>query len=505
MTINSVSRNSANTDLLLSMRAELDVLQRQLGTGQRAQSYAELGESRLTSINTRAELASIDAYQQTIGRTEVTLSIMSDTLSRLDDLALEVKEEALTTSLALDDGVRTAAQIATGYRMEDMVAMLNTDIDGRYLFSGLSADTEPVAPPDVILDGEGGQAGLRQVMAERLEADLGGTLADSPLSGRLALGVGGTTVSLADTASGPFGFALDVASGASSSSPNLTTAVLPGPPASLDLTVTGSIDVGETVRFTLSLPDGTTENVTLMAAETRQPGDRSFVVDGDNLVTAANIQAALEDVIDELARTELAAASAEEAGKDFFDNDPPLRVDPDPALGLAGASAQVADPAGTVSWYRGEDGPVDARLTATARIDDGQQVRYGARANEDALRTILRETAVFTAFDFSLADDAGTDRYQAMAGRTRDNLDDPTGGTLPRAINVEVGTAGSLLASTDERLTSTRALLQTILDDTDGVSQEEVATRILNLQTRLEASYSVTAILQDLSLVNFLR
>ena len=505
MTINSVTRSSLNTDLLLSMRAQLDTLQRQLGTGQRSETYGGLGEGRLSSLNARAELSRIDGYRTAIDRTNTTLSVITATLERLDELALEVKAEMLTTSLTIEAGDRTASQVAASYRFQELASLLNTDVNGRFLFSGLSSDLEPVASVDSIIEGEGGRAGLRQVMAERAEADLGGTLADPVLSGRLDIAVAGPVVSLAESGGDVFGFQLDLASGVSSTSAGIVAGTPAGPPDQAAFEVVGPVAPGETVRLALTLPDGTRESVVLTAAGPGDGGAGRFEVDPDPLVTAANLQASLAGVVDTLARVELVAASGVRAGSDFFDQDPPLRVVPDAVNGLAGATAVAADAVNTVRWYRGEDGPLDARQTATARIDEGQIINYGARANEDALRTALRETAVFMTMRFDAADPGSANRYQALTERSRANLDDPSARNLPRSIGVDVGTAGALMKATEDRHIQTRAVLQGLLDGTDGVSQEEVATRLLNLQTRLEASYTVTSILSELSLVNFLR
>src|SRR5207237_622298 len=63
-----------------------------------------------------------------------------------------------------------------------------------------------------------------------------------------------------------------------------------------------------------------------------------------------------------------------------------------------GATAQVAGTsANTVIWYQGESGTDPARGTAVAQIDTGISVQYGARANEQALRTQLQNVAVFAA------------------------------------------------------------------------------------------------------------
>jgi flagellar hook-associated protein 3 FlgL len=385
------------------------------------------------------------------------------------------------------------------------VSLLNTEVDGRYVFSGLSNDTRPVAPADAILNGVAGQSGFKQVMAERAQADLGGSLADPVLTGRLDFTSAGTVTSVAENGGGVFGLRLDATAGASTSSSNIQITGPSGAPNRLDIDVLGGVNLGETLRLTYTLPDGTSRDVVLTSASERSAGQSAFVIDADPAVTAANIQTALREVTDGIARRELPAASASRAGRDFFDEVPPLRVVPYATNGIAGATALVADAAGTLTWYRGEDGPLDARSTSSTRVDDAVRLAYGARANEDALRTTLRELAVFSAQTFDVSDPAAADRYAQVAQRSRSALDDPSGANLPRSIALEIGTANTLMEATKDRHISTRAIFDDILDGTDGVTEEEVAAKLLNIQTRLEASYAVTAMLRDLSLVNYLR
>ncbi len=505
MTVNSVTQTSINTDRMLSLRSQLDNLQRQLGTGMRADNYADLGSVRSTSLEFRAERAALDGYQEAIQRTEVTFAIMSETLERLDGIASEMKGDAIPTSFVIQNGDRTTAQVSAEFRFYETVTLLNTDVEGQFLFSGLAGDTKPVAPAADIMEGSGARDGFKQVLDERQLADLGGSLSDPLLTGRLDLATVGAVTSITEAGGDAFGFQLDTVAGASSTSASITTTGPAGAPEALSFEVTGPVDVGETVRFAVTMPDGTRKDITLTAADSWGDGDNVFQVDPNPAATAANIGVAIRNVIDDLARADLAAASAVRAGQDFFDNNPPLRVVPDVVNGIAGATSTVADSTNTVIWYEGEDGPLDARLTNTTRVDDGVQVAYGARANEDALRTTLRELAVFSAQSFDVDDPSAANRYTQVAGRTRDNLDDPSGGTLPRSIALEVGTASTLMEATKERHIATRAVYNDILDGTDGITQEEVAAKLLNIQTRLEATYSVTALLRDLSLVNYLR
>jgi flagellar hook-associated protein 3 FlgL len=54
------------------------------------------------------------------------------------------------------------------------------------------------------------------------------------------------------------------------------------------------------------------------------------------------------------------------------------------------------------------------------------------------------------------------------------------------------------------RQTQTQSALQSLVDQTEGINQNQVASEILALQTSLQASYQTTAMLSQLSLTKFL-
>jgi hypothetical protein len=182
----------------------------------------------------------------------------------------------------------------------------------RYLFSGSAINTPSTAPVDQILNGTTTQAGLKQVISERAQADgttgLGRLVISSPTP---------TSVSVAEDAAGsPFGLKL------SSVSSSLTGATVTGPagsPAavSIDLGTTNPNN-GDKVSFTFNLPDGTTGSIQLTASSATPPPAGSFAIGTTPTATASNLNAALNTAIGTLANTSLVAASAVEAGNDFF-------------------------------------------------------------------------------------------------------------------------------------------------------------------------------------------
>ena len=69
---------------------------------------------------------------------------------------------------------------------------------------------------------------------------------------------------------------------------------------------------------------------------------------------------------------------------------------------------------------------------------------------------------------------------------------------------MELAVAQGTIESASTRHTNYKAQLENLLSDVETVSKEDVAMEILALQTRLQASYQVTSMVSQLSLVNFI-
>ena len=72
------------------------------------------------------------------------------------------------------------------------------------------------------------------------------------------------------------------------------------------------------MSYAFKLPDGTTESIELTASSATPLPAGSFAIGLTSTATAANLLAALNTAIGKLANTSLVAASALEAGNDFF-------------------------------------------------------------------------------------------------------------------------------------------------------------------------------------------
>jgi flagellar hook-associated protein 3 FlgL len=482
---------------LTTMRAQFDDLQRQLSTGQKSATYAGLGINRGVTVSLNAQLAAISGYTDTINLVSTRINVMDTSLSSMTDLGNTVKKAMSQAANVGDGSGETIAQSVAQSSLDQLLSLLNTQSGDRYLFSGRATDQPAVETLDHILNGNGTQAGLKQLISERNQADLG-----TNGLGRLVISAPTTTsVSVAEDAASPFGLKL------ASVSSNLTNATVSGPsgsPASLSVDFSGgNPNAGDAITLRFNLPDGTTENLTLTATTASPPGANQFTVGATPADTAANFQAALTTSIGKLAASSLTAASAVAASNDFFNadaNNPPQRVAGPPFDTATSMTAGSA--ANTVIWYTGEAGSDPARSTATAMVDQSLSVSYGARANESGLRSLVQNMATLAAVPLDLNDPNMTALTAALNNRLTDNLNASSG---VQGIETDLGNALTTINNAKSRQQQTTTTLNNFLQQIDGVSNEEVGAKLLALQTRMQASMQATAMLFQTSLVNYLK
>jgi len=481
------------------LRSELDQLQLQLGSGKKAQTYGGLGVDRIISLATRSEISTQEGYQRSTSTALLRLEVVQQSLGRMREDFLATQSDLRSTPYEPNIDGQTLAQSTAKDRLNEVVELLNSKLNGRYLFAGRSADAAPVVRADAILEGKDGKSGLKDIIAERKAADQG---ADG--RGRLVIpAAAGSVVSLAEDAVGsPFGFKLNAVNNSLSGT---ATAGPAGAPPSLSITFSATLpQQGEQISIELALPDGSEISVTLKATTANPPGEHEFTIGANAAATALNFQNALVAEVETKAQTELEAASALRAGSDFFDissGTPPQRVDGPPFdTATALKDATTSD---TVFWYTGDlDG--SARDGARAKVDDGYSISYGARADEHALMEGMRILAVLSAEKFSAADSNDAARYDALVTRAANDFSIKPGEQSVESLQSLLGYKQGTLNSVSKNLDATLSYSKTVLSEVEQVDAYEVGARMLELQTHLQASYQTTAKLAQLSLVNFM-
>ena len=168
---------------------------------------------------------------------------------------------------------------------------------------------------------------------------------------------------------------------------------------------------------------------------------------------------------------------------------PPLRVSGSP---LATATSLVNGSANTVAWYTGNSGPGSARSTATVRIDSSQTVQFGAQANEQAIRQHAAAVAIYAAVTVSPTGTNSPAATSALSERIAANLTPQLGQQTISDIQTDFATAQTTMQDARARQTQTKTALQSLVDQTEGIDQNQVASQILSLQNSLQASYQTT-------------
>jgi flagellar hook-associated protein 3 FlgL len=323
MAINSMSSSSTLLgQSVQNIKNQLNSLQVQLASGEKATTYSGMGVGEGFAVAARAQLANITGYLNTITNVTTSVTAANTALQGMDSIVTAIQTAATSGGQTLNNNGQTTAQSTAASQFGSMVDLLNTQAGNGYLFSGNAINTAPVASADLILNGNGLQAGLTQMIAERQQADLGTA---TPPTGRLVITAptasAPTTVSVAeDSATSPFGLKLSSVS----VSPSLTAtgATVNGPsgspPAiSIALGATNP-NPGDMISFTFNLPDGTSTTMQLKATTTTPVPAGSFAIGATPAATASNLNTALNSSISTVANTTLVAASAMAAGDDFF-------------------------------------------------------------------------------------------------------------------------------------------------------------------------------------------
>ena len=174
MTVSGVSSNVAiMTQQLVNLRSQLDDLQRQLSTGQKFQNYAGLPSQAQLLVGLNSQLDALNGFQDSNNVVNARLSIAQTALTQFDSVSRAVQSSAMLSNYTAGPNGYTVDQTFASDQLSQLLNLMNTQADGRYVFSGKAVDQPAVASSSLILNGTATQAGLLQMISERNQADLG--------------------------------------------------------------------------------------------------------------------------------------------------------------------------------------------------------------------------------------------------------------------------------------------------------------------------------------------
>jgi flagellar hook-associated protein 3 FlgL len=511
-----------NTNNLLGINAKLTNLQTQLSTGKVSQTYAGLGDGRVTALQFQKQLSQANGYQATSNDTSQRLLFANNALDTINTSTNSFQSTLNTGSYSFDASGRVVTQGLAYNNFQLAIDSLNTKYGDRFLFSGRASDTQPVNNADLIINGDASHDGLKQVILERNQADLGVVAAIAPAidpasTGRLVTGLVGTTTSInEDVAGSPFGFKL----GAGAPTSSTANIVATGPAGALNtvsFNVTAQPVAGDSVSLTLTLPDGTTKSLKFSAAINVSGGSSAgtFQIGATTAQTATNLNAAITASLNLTAASSLKAASSVVATQSFFSQTvaaPAQRVGTLPATTATTLVASFAVGAkATQAFYNGEEQATASaanintiRNSVASRVDKGLNVGVGIQGNEPAFVKALAAFGLLAVASFNKADPNDRENFTELTSRVASNLGNPLTQSV-KDVQIQVATTASVVKDAQARLKQKASQYQTLIDDVVNSDTTTISAQLLTLQTQLEASYQTTNILSKLTLTNYLR
>jgi flagellar hook-associated protein 3 FlgL len=132
------------------------------------------------------------------------------------------------------------------------------------------------------------------------------------------------------------------------------------------------------------------------------------------------------------------------------------------------------------------------------RISPGETIDSSVSANDPAFRKLAMAYAMVSAVGTS---NLGDSARLALVGKAIDTLTDAQGALT--TVQAGVGTAQNRVKAADDRIAAQKDILATRIDNLEGVDPAEAKVKVDTLTTQLEMSYSLTAKLLQLSIINY--
>lgn len=137
----------------------------------------------------------------------------------------------------------------------------------------------------------------------------------------------------------------------------------------------------------------------------------------------------------------------------------------------------------------------------TARIGDGEILSYGAQMNDPAMREAIKGLSMFAALDVSVISDPSA--YKDWVTHANTALSNGIFGIDKMRVSIGID-RGTL----DQKINTQRDLSDVYnnrIMSMEGVDPYEAATRVESLRTQVQSTYAVTARLNSLSFLNYMR
>ncbi len=151
--VGSFAQNELMRMNLAATQSEFNKLQGQVSSGKKSQNYSDLREDARLSLSLRASRSSTEAFQQANVITKTRMEQMQTVFERLKNIANEIR---IATFPAMSSANVSAAQGNAALKaqataaLQEVTQLLNTQLDGFFLYAGRMTDTAPMSDPGSI-------------------------------------------------------------------------------------------------------------------------------------------------------------------------------------------------------------------------------------------------------------------------------------------------------------------------------------------------------------------
>lgn len=147
MNVSTLTQNEFLRSRILDLQQRLIDTQAQVASGKKSQNFSGLGFDAPTSINLNNAKTTSETYLRATNTTAARMQTINQAMTRVADIAAEMRASALQAmtpgGLPTPTGNAAIKAQATA-RLKEVISLLNTQMDGVYLFGGRSTSTPPM-------------------------------------------------------------------------------------------------------------------------------------------------------------------------------------------------------------------------------------------------------------------------------------------------------------------------------------------------------------------------
>jgi flagellin-like hook-associated protein FlgL len=135
-----------------TIQTQLDKTQLQIASGKKTDIYSGLGSTSRLTLDFHRQKEQIQNYRDNIAATSARLQVMDKALTRLTEIGTEFRSKFLQNRIYMgtDPSVRAVFQQEAQSALREINQILNSQYEGRYLFSGRLISTPPMINPGAV-------------------------------------------------------------------------------------------------------------------------------------------------------------------------------------------------------------------------------------------------------------------------------------------------------------------------------------------------------------------